>query len=53
MSQVLVGQAKNIELAYSTDYAFNADQTAVRVIARFDIGVVNAAALMVMTGVRP
>jgi HK97 family phage major capsid protein len=52
MSQVLVGCAKEIEVAYSEDYAFNADQTAIRVIARFDIGVSNAAAIVVMTGVR-
>ncbi len=52
MSQVLVGRAKEIEVAYSEDYAFNADQTAIRVIARFDIGVANPAAIVVMTGVR-
>lgn len=53
MSQIVVGQRKQVEVALSTDYAFNADQTAIRVLGRFDIGVLNAAAVYLMLGVRP
>lgn len=53
MSQIVVGQRKQVEVALSSDYAFNADQTAIRVLGRFDIGVLNAAAVYVMLGVRP
>lgn len=53
MSQVVVAQRKAVEVQYSMDYAFNADQTAIRVLCRFDIGAPNATAVVVTTGARP
>lgn len=53
MSQIVVGQRKQVEVALSTDYKFDADQTAIRVIGRFDIGVLNPAGVYIMLGVRP
>lgn len=53
MSQVIVGRARDIEVAYSADFRFDSDQVAVRVIGRFDVAVAQPAAVVVLTGVRP
>lgn len=42
-----------VEVAYSSEVNFFSDQTAIRVIARFDIQPLNAAATVVITGIRP
>ena len=46
MDQVLVAQRKQVELTMSTDYAFNADQTALRVVARYDLAAPNPKAIV-------
>jgi hypothetical protein len=51
LDQVVVGRSTDVQVAYS-DYAFNADQTAM-VIGRFDIQPVNAAATVIRPGIRP
>lgn len=53
MSQVVVGVARNVELAYSEDFKFDSDQVAVRVTARYDIGVPQPTAITITDGVRP
>jgi len=53
MSRVVVARRAQLEIAYSPDYAFHKDQTYVRVVARFDIGLVHAAAVEIVAGVRP
>ncbi len=40
-----------VSLAYSDQFAFNADQTTIRVTARFDIVALNAASTVLITGV--
>jgi HK97 family phage major capsid protein len=52
MSQVVVGMRQEVELTMSRDYAFNADQTAIRLIARTDVQPINAAATVVINGLR-
>ena len=52
MSQVVIGRRKDVEVAVSTDFAFKNDQVAIRVIGRFDIGVINPEAVVVLKGVR-
>lgn len=49
MGQVVVGRSQDVTVQMSEHYAFNADQTALRVTARFDIGVMNPAAVVVGT----
>lgn len=53
MSQVVVAVARDIELMVSLDYAFAADQVAIRVTARYDIGLPQPTGVVVTTGVRP
>lgn len=52
MSQVVVAISRDVELMVSLDYAFAADQVALRVTARMDIGLPQPAAVVVTTGVR-
>jgi HK97 family phage major capsid protein len=52
MSQIAVGWRKQITLEMRRDFLFNADQTAIRLIARLDVQPVNAAATVVITGLR-
>jgi HK97 family phage major capsid protein len=52
MSQIVVGMAKELQVEMSRDYAFNSDQTAIRLIARTDVQPVNAAATLVINGLR-
>jgi HK97 family phage major capsid protein len=52
MSQIVVAQRKQVEIEYDRSYRFNYDQTAIRAIARFDIGTINAAGIVLTTGVR-
>jgi HK97 family phage major capsid protein len=51
MNQVAIAQRKAITVEYSTQYAFNADQTAVRTLARYDIAPINVAGVEVLTAV--
>jgi HK97 family phage major capsid protein len=53
MSQVVVGVSRDVELMVSTEFAFDKDQVALRVTARYDIGLPNPAAVVVTAGVRP
>lgn len=53
MSQVVVAVARQIELMISTDYAFNADQVAIRATVRYDIGVPQPTGVVLTPGVRP
>lgn len=53
MSQIVIARRKAIEVKYSQDFKFGNDQTAIRTIARFDIGLVNDKAVELITGVRP
>jgi HK97 family phage major capsid protein len=52
MSRVVVGQSRAVELMMSVDYAFNTDQVALRVTARYDIGLPQPAAVVKTVGVR-
>lgn len=52
MSQIVVGMRQDLQIQMSQDYAFNADQTAIRLIARTDVQPINAAATVVITGLR-
>lgn len=52
MSQVLVGRRRDVELMMDTSLYFHYDQTALRVVSRVDMQVGNAAAVVVMTGLR-
>lgn len=52
MGQVLVGRRKDVELQMDTSLYFHWDQTAIRIVSRFDMQVGNAAAVVVMTGLR-
>jgi HK97 family phage major capsid protein len=51
MDQVAVARRKDITVEYSGDYAFNADQTAVRTLARFDIAPLNVAGVQILSAV--
>lgn len=53
MDQVIVAQRQDVEIAFSGDFRFDYDQTAVRVVARFDVGAINPEAVVVIGGVRP
>jgi HK97 family phage major capsid protein len=53
LDQVAVGRRQEVEVAYSVDFRFDFDQTAVRVVARFDIQPLNAAATVILPGIRP
>jgi hypothetical protein len=44
-------QCKHVEIAYPEHFAFNADQTAIRLVARYDIAAINPAAIVEMIGV--
>jgi HK97 family phage major capsid protein len=52
MTQVIVGMRRDIQLEMSRDFAFNQDQTALRLITRFDIQPVTAANTVVVNGLR-
>ncbi|MFE5031018.1 phage major capsid protein [Streptomyces sp. NPDC056683] len=52
-TQVVVGQRQDIVLNYSFDYAFNADQTAIRTTARYDIQPLDPHGVELVTGVLP
>lgn len=53
MSQVVVAVSRQPELMISEHYAFNADQIAVRVTARYDVGVPQPSGVVLTEGVRP
>lgn len=52
-SRVIVGRRDQIRLEMSRDFAFDADQTAIRTVSRWDIGLADAAAVELIAGVRP
>lgn len=52
MTQVVVARRQDVELAYSNEYRFDYDQTAIRVVARYDIAAVNPEAVVIIGGVR-
>jgi HK97 family phage major capsid protein len=52
MSQIVVGMRQELQVEMSRDYAFSADQTAIRLIARADVQPINATAVVVITGLR-
>ncbi len=52
MSQVLIGRRLDTEILMDMSRYFEYDQTAVRVVSRVDMQVGNAAAVVVMTGLR-
>ena len=52
MSQVVVGMRQDLQVQMSGDYAFASDQVAIRLIARTDLQPINAAATVVVTGLR-
>ena len=53
MSQVVVGVSRQVELSVSEDFKFDTDQVALRVTARYDIGVPHPTAVTLTDGVRP
>lgn len=53
MSQVVVAVAREVELSISEDFKFDTDQVALRVTARYDIGVPHPTAVTVTDGIRP
>jgi HK97 family phage major capsid protein len=53
LDQVAVGSRQDVEVAYSTEVRFDFGQTTVRVIGRFDIQPLNAAATVILPGIRP
>lgn len=52
MSQVVVAVARDVELMVSEDFKFDTDQIAVRVTARYDIGVPQPTAITITDGIR-
>lgn len=52
MSQVVVGVSRELELSISDQYAFNSDQLALRVTARYDLVLPQPTAVTLTTGVR-
>jgi HK97 family phage major capsid protein len=52
-SQVVVAEARGLELMISEDYAFNTDQIAVRATCRYDIGLPQPTAVVKTTGLLP
>jgi HK97 family phage major capsid protein len=50
-SQIVVGRRKQVEIAYSEHFAFNADQTAIRLVARYGIAALNPSAIVKIVGV--
>lgn len=53
MSQVAVGQDEEVNITVLSETYGNFDQVAIRVTARWDIGLLNAPAVVVMNGVTP
>ena len=41
-----VDQREQVEIAYSQHFAFDDDQTAIRLVARYDIQAINPAAIV-------
>lgn len=52
MSQVVVGMQQELQVDMSRDFAFNAHQTAIRLIARTDVQPINATAVVVINGLQ-
>lgn len=52
-SKVVILERQGVELAVSEHIAFNTDQTAVRALARSAVALLQPAAVMTITGVRP
>jgi len=50
MREVFVGHQGDIEVAVSEDFSLDTDSTAIRVVARYDIGVARSTAVEIITG---
>jgi len=50
MREVFVGHQGDIEIAVSEDFSLDTDSTAIRVVARYDIGVARSSAVEIITG---
>jgi HK97 family phage major capsid protein len=50
-TQIIVGRRREIQVQYSTDFAFQNDQTAVKATARFDIQLLDPAGIQIITGI--
>jgi HK97 family phage major capsid protein len=50
MREVFVGHQGAIEIAVSEDFSLDTDSTAIRVVARYDIGVARSSAVEIITG---
>lgn len=53
MSQVVVGVSRQVEIQISTEAYFAADQVALKVTGRYDIGLPQPAAVVKTVGIRP
>ncbi|TFD53210.1 phage major capsid protein [Cryobacterium sp. Hh11] len=51
LDQVVVGVGEDLKLAYSEDYAFNTNSTAIRLTTRLDLAILNALAVCKVTGI--
>lgn len=52
MDRIAVGRRKQIQVDYSADYKFDYDQTAIRSLSRWDIGLLDEEAVEIISGVR-
>jgi HK97 family phage major capsid protein len=50
MREVFVGHQGDIDIAVSEDFSLDTDSTAIRVVARYDIGVARSSAVEIITG---
>jgi len=50
MDQIVVGMRQEVDLQYSSDFAFNLDSVAIRATARMDIQPINVAGVDILTG---
>ena len=51
LDQVVVGIGEDVSLAYSEDFAFDKNSTAIRLTTRVDLGVINPEAVHAITGI--
>lgn len=53
MEAVVVARREELRVEFDASYKFGSDQTAIRTISRWDVGVIHNAGVRVLTGVRP
>ena len=53
MSEIVVATSRQVELMISTDFKFDTDEIALRVTARYDLGVPQPTAVTITTGLLP